>query len=81
MSPNFIRVQRIFREVLEDDNFRLLLDHSQQTLEGWDSFAHVKLIIGLEEELGIKFLIDEVAQTQSVGALLKLVDSKLAAQA
>jgi acyl carrier protein len=81
VSPNFARVQRVFREVLEDDQLQLTPGHTQQNLEAWDSFAHVKLIIGLEEEFGIKFLIDEVALTKSVSDLLKLVDSKVAALA
>ena len=81
MSPNFTRVQRVFREVLDDDQLKLTTEHTQQNLEGWDSFAQVKLIIGLEEEFGIKFLIDEVAQTKGVSDLLKLVDSKVAALA
>ena len=53
MSPNFTRVQRVFREVLDDDQLKLTTEHTQQNLEGWDSFAQVKLIIGLEEEFGI----------------------------
>ena len=76
MNPDFIRIQRIFREVLEDDSLQLRPDHSQQNLPEWDSLAQVKIIIGLEEEFGIKFSIDEVAETKSVSGLLALVQER-----
>ena len=76
MNPTFIRLQRIFREVLDDEDLVLSPDASQQNLPGWDSFAQVKLIIGLEEEFGISFLIDEVAETKNVSDLLRLIQEK-----
>ena len=33
----------------------------------WDSVAHVKLILSLEEEFGIRFSEDEVSSIQTVG--------------
>jgi acyl carrier protein len=71
-------MQRVFREVLEDDSLQLSPDDSEATLSGWDSFAQVKLIIGLEEEFGVKFSIDEVAETTKVAALRKLIERKTA---
>ena len=76
MNPDFIRLQRIFREVLDNEDFQLSAGHSQLNLAEWDSFAHVKLIIGLEEEFGIKFSIDEVTDTKSVSDLLRLIQAK-----
>lgn len=76
MNPDFIRLQRIFREVLENEEFQLREDHSQQNLPVWDSFAQVKLVIGIEEEFGVTFSIDEAADTKSVADLLALIHSK-----
>jgi acyl carrier protein len=76
LNPDFIRLQRIFREVLEDEALQLSPEHSQRNLPNWDSFAQVKLIIGLEEEFDVKFSIDEAAETKSVDGLLRLVRAK-----
>jgi acyl carrier protein len=76
LDGDLIRVQRVFCEVLEDDSLRLSAHDSDATLAGWDSFAHVKLIIGLEEEFGIKFSIDEVAETKTVEGLRKIIARK-----
>jgi acyl carrier protein len=71
-----MRIQRVFREVLEDDSLQLSPDDSEATLPAWDSFAQVKVIIGLEEEFGVKFSIDEVAETKRVEGLRELIAQK-----
>jgi len=76
LNPDFIRLQRIFREVLEDDAFQLSTTHSQRNLPDWDSFAQVKLVIGVEEEFDVKFSIDEAAETKSAAGLLQLIREK-----
>jgi acyl carrier protein len=72
-------MQRIFREVLEDDSLQLSVNDSDATLPGWDSFAHVKLIIALEEEFGVKFSIDEVAETKKVAGLREIIARNVSA--
>jgi acyl carrier protein len=72
-------MQRVFREALEDDSLQLSPDDSDATLPAWDSFAQVKLIIGLEEEFDVKFSIDEIAETKKVDSLRKLIERKRAA--
>jgi acyl carrier protein len=71
-------MQRVFREVMEDDALELSPEDSDATLPAWDSFAQVKLIIGLEEEFDVKFSIDEVAETKKVDGLRKLIQRKAA---
>ena len=73
-----MRMQRVFREILEDDSLQLSLDDSDTTLSAWDSFAQVKLIIGLEEEFDVRFSIDEVAETRKVESLRDLIARKRA---
>jgi acyl carrier protein len=69
-------MQRVFREVMEDDALQLSMLDSPDTLPQWDSFAHVKLIIGLEEEFGVKFSIDEVAETKKVEGLRRIIGER-----
>jgi acyl carrier protein len=39
----------------------------------WDSLAQVKLVIAIEEEFGVKFTIDQVANTNSVKEFRDLI--------
>lgn len=40
-------------------------------ISGWDSTTHVGLILTLEEELGIEFSVDQVADFDNVGELIE----------
>jgi acyl carrier protein len=42
---------------------------SQETVEGWDSLAHVHLIMGLESEFGVSFDLEQALELTSVRAI------------
>jgi acyl carrier protein len=50
-------------------------DTSRRDVADWDSVAHVKLILSLEEEFGIRFSEDEISSIQTVGDILTSVES------
>lgn len=75
------RVQEIFRDVFEDDDLILRDSMTAHDVDGWDSLAHINLIIAVESELGIRFAAAEISElkepTQNVGTFLKLIEEKL----
>jgi acyl carrier protein len=50
---------------------------SQSTLAEWDSFAHIKLIIGLQEEFGVRFSTDEVADVGNVPGIRAIIEARV----
>jgi acyl carrier protein len=70
------RLQNVFQEVFEDEDLEITDDLSSKTLETWDSFAQVKLIVGLEEEFDVKFTTDEVATLSSAAQLKQALHAK-----
>jgi acyl carrier protein len=70
------RLQQIFREALDNDKLLLTEALSPETLPQWDSLGHVKLIMGCEEEFGVKFTIEETVESSSVGKLKSVLASK-----
>ncbi len=70
------RIQTIFREVFDDDSLVLNDQMSQDTMADWDSFSQVKIMIGMEEEFGVKFTTEEVLEAHSVGAIRGLLARK-----
>lgn len=42
---------------------------SQQTLDGWDSLAHIHLIMAIEAEFGVSFTPDQAIEMTSVAAI------------
>ena len=70
------RLQQIFREAFDNDKLDLTESLSPETLPQWDSLGHVKLIMGCEEEFGVKFTIEQTVESTSVGKLKSVLASK-----
>jgi len=76
MSTLDQRLQNVFQEVFDDEDLEVTADTSSKTIANWDSFAQVKLIVGLEEEFDVKFTTDEVATLSSANALKQALQAK-----
>lgn len=66
MNLNIV-LQNIFREVFDDDELAILDSSSKDNIMEWDSVAHVKLVLAIEDTLNIRFSLDEVTLISSVG--------------
>jgi acyl carrier protein len=82
MSEVRERVQSIFRDVFDDQGLVLTDGMTASDIDGWDSLAHINLIIAIEQKLGIRFATAEISRLkepgQNVGSFLKLIERKLA---
>ena len=67
----------IFRDVFDDDNIVLTPETTAADIEGWDSVAHVNLIVALEARLKVKFKTSEVEGLHNVGQLAGVLEYKL----
>lgn len=70
------RIQSVFREVFDNPALTIWDEMSAKDIAEWDSLAQVKLVIGLEEEFGIKFTTNEVAEMTCVGDLKQALRRK-----
>jgi acyl carrier protein len=68
-------VQDVFRQVFDDDTLTIAADTSRGDVADWDSVAHVKIILSLEEEFAVRFSEDEVSSIQTVGDLLTAIEN------
>jgi acyl carrier protein len=74
------RIRRVFREVFNDGQMEIWDSMSARDIAGWDSLAQVKLLIGLEEEFGVKFSTREVTQLDSVAKIKEALSQKVVHQ-
>ena len=74
------RVQEVFREVFEDPALVLNDLMTAEDVVGWDSLAHINLVIAIEQRLGVKFATAEISRLKedgsNVGTMLELVARK-----
>ena len=73
--------QDVFRDVFEDPTLVLNDVMTAEDVDGWDSLAHINLMIALEKRFGVKFATVEISRLKedgaNVGSLLELVARKL----
>lgn len=72
-SAQLTRLQRIFREVLDEPSLRLTEDYSTADHPEWDSVAMVQIVLAVEQEFGVELEMAQVAEIKSVADILHLL--------
>lgn len=67
----------IFQDIFDDDDIKIEDSTTAKDIDGWDSLNHINLVLGAEQEFGIKFKTSEVSKLQNVGEFVDLIDHKL----
>jgi acyl carrier protein len=70
------RVRDIFRVIFDNDNLIILDNMSSADIDGWDSFAHINLIVAIEEEFGVSITTSEMGLMHQIGDILNLLNEK-----
>ncbi len=72
-----ILIQDIFRDILNDKNLVINSQSTPENIKGWDSLVTINIIVAVEEQLKIKFSIDEITSINSVEDLITTVEKHL----
>ena len=80
MDPYREQVQDVFRDVFDDPCLILKDEMTADDIIGWDSLAHINLIIAIERRLRVRFATAEISRLKengaNIGSLLDLVARK-----
>lgn len=63
----------VFREVFEDADLEVGSATTAKDVEGWDSLAHIQLLVAVEKAFGMRFNTGEVAGLANVGEMVELI--------
>jgi acyl carrier protein len=77
-DPILTRLTSVFREVFDDDEINLTPQMTADDVDGWDSLAHIRLILSVQKAFGIKFSPVEMSRLKNVGDLISLTREKQA---
>ena len=66
----------IFRDVFDDESISLSRQTTARDIEDWDSLAQISLLVAIEKEYDIKFLLAEIDGLSNVGHMMDLIDKK-----
>lgn len=67
------RLYKVFSEILDDDSIELYDETTADDVDGWDSFEHINLVAGVEEEFGFKIPIGKVVTMKNVGEMVDII--------
>jgi acyl carrier protein len=70
------RLEAVFRDVFNHDGIALTDATTAADIPGWDSVAHITLMFGIEQEFGVQFAGNELAEFQTIGALRTYLESR-----
>lgn len=77
-APVRERVRRIVSDVFAVPVDQVTDESSPETIEAWDSMAHLNLVLSLEQEFAITFDLNEIAELTSVPAIVERITSQTA---
>jgi acyl carrier protein len=77
MDPIVAELQPIFQDVLDQPDLVLTPQSNAQTVEDWDSLAHVNLVTAIEKHFKIRFALGELQELKDVGDMVALIHLKL----
>ena len=76
ISSTITLLTPIFHDVLDDDDLVLEETTTAQDIDGWDSLAHIRLIVSIEKAFGLRFAASEIAELENVRAMAELILKK-----
>lgn len=71
------RLESVVKDVLDLEDVKLQDSTVADDIEGWDSLAHVRIVVAVEEDLAIRFTTNEAMSVKTVGGFIDLIQSKL----
>lgn len=73
------RLTKVFHDVFDDETIVLHPEMTADEVDGWDSLNHIRLVVSVEKEFGVKFSAAAIGGLKNVGDFITLIQGNLAA--
>jgi len=70
------KLTTVFRDVFDEDELTITPETTAKDIAGWDSFAHINLIVATEASFHVKFKTSEIESLRDVGHLAAVLQEK-----
>jgi acyl carrier protein len=67
------RLSMLVADLLEVDGVTLTRPTTANDVPGWDSLAHVRIVVAAEQSFGLHFSTGEITALKTVGDLVDLI--------
>ena len=72
----FERLNKVFRDVFDDDDITVTETTTSADIDDWDSLEHINLVAAVEQEFGMKFTMGQVVAMKNVGEMADIILQK-----
>lgn len=72
----YTRLTGVFHDVFDDDSLIVTPELSAKDVDGWDSLAHIRLLLTVERAFKVKFSTIEISKLENVGSLVNLIAAR-----
>ena len=69
----YARLNKVFREVFDDESIAVNDNTTADDIEDWDSFEHINLVVAVEEEFSFKIPMGKVVTMKNVGEMVDII--------
>lgn len=69
----FTRLNRVFRDVFDDEAIVVGETTTSDDIEDWDSFEHINLVVAVEEEFTFKIPMGKTVTMKNVGEMVDII--------
>jgi len=70
------QLNEIFEDIIDEGSVSLSETSTSNDVDGWDSLAHIQLIVAIEKTFNIKFSSDEILSWNNVGEMIDCILKK-----
>jgi acyl carrier protein len=71
-------LEKIFRDVFDDEDILINVDMTANDIDEWDSLAQIRLILQIEKRFSLHFDASEIEKLENVGQMAELISLKQA---
>ena len=76
-DATYTQLYQIFCDVLDIDDINLTAKTTSADVQGWDSLAHINLILAVERHFKVRFATTEIGGLTDVGELVALIEAQI----
>ncbi len=72
----YARLNKVFRDVFDDDEITVGSKTTANDIEDWDSLEHITLMSAVQREFKVKFTMGEIASMKNVGEMADIIAAR-----
>ena len=78
LLPIFRQLNLVFQDVFDDDRVEVNTTTTAEDIDGWNSLAHIRLMVSIEKAFKLRFSAAEISSLKNVGDMALLIIRKQA---